>query len=71
MKKKLCRSEDRMIAGVIAGLADYFDQDATIWRLAAVAVLVLTGFMPGVLLYFIAWIVVPNQSSGPVTYTVR
>ncbi len=48
-----------MIAGVCAGLAEYFDHDPTLWRLAFALFLVLTGFMPGVLLYILAWIIVP------------
>jgi len=58
--KRLYRSrDDVMIAGVCAGLAEHWEQDPTWWRLAFALFLVLTGFMPGVLLYVIAWIVMP------------
>ena len=72
-KKKLYLSDNKMIAGVMAGFAEYFDQDPTIWRLGAVVFLVLTGFMPGVLLYMLAWIVMPHRNSTGVheaEYTV-
>ena len=60
--KRLYRSRsDVMIVGVLAGIAEYFGHDSTIWRLAFVAFLVLTGIMPGVLLYIIAWIVIPLE----------
>lgn len=61
-KRKLYRStEDRLVAGVLAGLAEYFDQDAVFWRLGFVALLFLTGFMPAILFYFIAWILIPEK----------
>ena len=59
-QKKLCRSRQNvLVAGVCSGLAEYFDHDPTLWRLGFALFLVLTGFMPGVLLYIIAWIVMP------------
>jgi phage shock protein C len=61
--KRLLRStNDRKIAGVCAGVADYFDLDPTLVRvLWALAVLCAgTGF----LLYIILWIVVPEGSTG-------
>lgn len=62
MKKKLYRSrEDRIVAGVLSGLAEHFDQDATFWRLGFVLFLIITGFMPGVLMYVVAWIIIPER----------
>lgn len=61
-KKKLYRSNnDVLIAGVLSGLAEYFDHDATFWRLAFVALVLFTGVMPGLLLYVVAWIVIPVE----------
>lgn len=48
-----------MIAGVLAGMAEYFDHDPVLWRIGFVILLIATGLMPGVLVYFIAWIVIP------------
>ena len=57
MAKKLYRSyEDRRIAGVCGGLADYFDIDSTIVRLIAVILAFAGG---GILAYFVAWLIVP------------
>lgn len=64
MTKKLYRSTDqRIIAGVCGGLAEYFDIDVTIVRLIAVALL-LPGGLPGLLPYIIMWIVVPSKEKA-------
>jgi len=60
--RKLRRSRDnKMIAGVAAGVAEFFDLDATIVRIVWVLMVVLAGF--GGLLYVIMWIVVPMEGS--------
>jgi len=57
-KKKLYRSrKDKMIAGVCAGLANYFGMDSTWMRLIFVVFLLLGG--SALLVYAILWIVVP------------
>ncbi|MEX0931117.1 MAG: PspC domain-containing protein, partial [Candidatus Paceibacterota bacterium] len=50
-----------LVAGVLSGFAEYFEQDATHWRLAFVVFLIITGVMPGVLIYIGAWIVIPQK----------
>lgn len=58
-EKKLVRSTtDRMIAGVAAGLADYMNLDPTIVRLLFVLLALAGG--PGILIYIIMWIVMPE-----------
>ncbi len=60
MMKKLYRNtEEAWVGGVLAGMADYFEQDVTLWRLSFIFLLFLTGFMPLLLLYVVAWIIVP------------
>ncbi len=58
-RKKLYRSQDKMLGGVCAGVADYFDIDPSIARLLF-AFFVLCGG-GGILLYIIMWIIVPEQ----------
>ncbi|MFP4111469.1 MAG: PspC domain-containing protein [Candidatus Woesearchaeota archaeon] len=59
-QKKLYRSrKDKMIAGVCGGLADYFDIDSVWVRLIFVVLLFMEGF--GVLIYIIAWAIVPEN----------
>ena len=61
MKKKLYRSEsDRRLAGVCGGIAEYFDVDSTLIRLAFVFFVLAAG--TGILAYIIAAIVMPNES---------
>lgn len=69
MYKKLERDrEQAMIAGVLAGLANYFNHDKTLYRLLAVVGLILTGVFPGVLFYLVAWLLMPVKSSSePIT----
>jgi phage shock protein C len=58
MEKKLQRNEqDKMLAGVCAGLADYFDVDVT-WVRIAFVIATLAG-ASGFLAYIILWIAVP------------
>jgi phage shock protein C len=48
-----------MLGGVCAGLADYFDIDVSIVRLAFVGIAILSAFFPMFIFYIIAWIVIP------------
>ncbi|MFH1126795.1 MAG: PspC domain-containing protein [archaeon] len=58
--KKLYRSrKNRMIAGVCGGIAEYFDIDPTLVRLAWILVTFAGG--AGLLAYLIAWIIVPEE----------
>jgi phage shock protein C len=60
MTKKLYRSEkNKMIAGVCAGLGDYFDVDFTLVRLIFVALTLVTAIFPMLIFYIVAWIVIP------------
>lgn len=58
--KRLYRSrQERVIAGVCGGIAEYFDVDPTIIRLAW-AIFTLVSFGAGILAYLIAWLIVPE-----------
>ena len=62
--KKLERPHDgAVVAGVMAGLAKYFNQDPLLFRLVAFAIILFTGFFPGLLLYIVAWVVIPKGST--------
>ncbi|MGX4594430.1 PspC domain-containing protein [Leuconostoc sp. JNUCC 76] len=59
--KKLTRSRDnRVIAGVLGGIANYFNWDATLVRIIFV-VLGLLPVLPGILVYIIAWVLIPDE----------
>ena len=50
-----------MLAGVAAGLAEYFDVDVTLVRIGLVALTLLGG--AGVPLYVAAWLLIPEEGS--------
>lgn len=61
--KKLYRSEsDRTLCGVCAGIAEYFEIDPTLIRLAWVFCC-LFGVFPAVIAYIIAAVIVPSESA--------
>jgi len=67
--KKLYRSrENAMIGGVCAGLAEYFNIDASLARLAAV-ILIFPGGL-SIWAYIVAWIVIPHKPLITDTSTV-
>jgi phage shock protein PspC (stress-responsive transcriptional regulator) len=53
------RTDDRMVAGVCSGVADYFGVDPTIVRLAVVVGTVL-GFGTLLVAYVLAWLLMPE-----------
>jgi phage shock protein C len=62
MAKRLFRLvEQKKLGGICAGLADYFDLDVSLVRLIFVGVALITGILPMVLFYLIAWLVIPAQ----------
>lgn len=70
-KKRLKRDEEKaVISGVMAGLAEYFDQDPVLFRIIAIVFLVLTGFFPGLLFYLAAWILMAKHKTPQVDYEV-
>ncbi len=58
--KRLTRSNNRMLAGVCAGLADYFGWDVTVVRIVYALATVFTAFS-GIIVYIILWIVMPEK----------
>lgn len=61
MEKKLHRSgTNRMISGVCGGIGEYLNVDPTVVRLVAVAILIMTGLVPGALIYLIAALIIPE-----------
>jgi phage shock protein PspC (stress-responsive transcriptional regulator) len=57
----LCRpKQGRMIAGVVAGLADRFGIERTLARVLYVVLSVVSVAFPGILVYVILWFVIPE-----------
>ena len=59
-RRRLTRSSRyKMIAGVCGGLAEYFDMDPTIVRVAYVLISIVSAAFPGLLAYIILMFVMP------------
>jgi phage shock protein C len=52
---------NRWIAGVVAGLANYFGMDVTLARVLYVLISIFSAAFPGILVYIILWILVPEE----------
>ena len=62
-KKKLYRKEEgKLIAGVCAGIAEYFSIDVTVVRLAWIILSLLAGC--GVIAYLIAILIMPMKAGN-------
>ena len=61
--KKLYKSNNRMICGVCAGVAEYFGIDPTLVRLAFL--LLAAGWGSGLLAYIVAAIIIPEPPADP------
>ncbi len=60
--RKLYKSrENRVVAGVMGGLGEYFDIDPVLFRVVFVAFSVFTAIFPGVLAYIFMALVMPEQ----------
>ena len=71
MKKRLERDQEKaVVSGVLAGMANYFEQDPVLFRIAAITFLIITGVFPGVVIYLLAWIVMPKQKAQRADYQV-
>ena len=56
----LTRSRNKMIAGVCAGIAEYFGWEVTLFRVVYVIVSILSAAFPGILVYIVLWIMMPR-----------
>lgn len=65
--KKLYRSEDnKILGGVLGGVAEYYTIDPVIIRLLAVLIAVVTGIVPFALVYLLGVIAIPKQNQAEV-----
>ena len=60
-KTRICRSDDTIIAGVCAGLAEYFDVDPFWFRL--ITALLLFNGPAAIFIYLIMWWIMPLKSN--------
>ncbi len=63
MEKKLTKSKDKKLGGVCGGLAEYFGMDATWMRLIWAILSICSVGFPGLILYFIFWLIMPEPDA--------
>ncbi len=56
----LHRSDDRMLAGVCGGIAEWLDWSPTTVRFLYVMVSILSAAFPGILIYLLLWFLMPQ-----------
>lgn len=61
LRRPKAGSPDRKIAGVAASIANYFDIDVVLIRLL-LALTLVPGGIPGLVIYLIAWLVIPEEA---------
>jgi phage shock protein PspC (stress-responsive transcriptional regulator) len=59
----LKRSNNKMIAGVCGGIAEWLGWDPTIVRVGYVLLSIFSAAFPGILVYIILWVVMPKADS--------
>lgn len=59
-KKLVLPKKGKKIGGVAQALANYFEIDVTLVRVIWV-LLLMPGGLPGILPYFLLWIVIPEE----------
>lgn len=60
VNKKLYRSDNKILGGVCAGFAEYIDADPSLVRLIYVGISLISGIFAGILVYILAWIIIPE-----------
>lgn len=61
VKKLYLSNDDKRIYGVCGGIAEYFEVDPTVVRLAWVILTLVSGIIPGLVAYILAIIIMPQQ----------
>lgn len=64
VKKMYISNTDKKISGVCGGIAEYFDIDSTVVRLAWIIITLISGVIPGLIAYILAIIIMPKQQSA-------
>ena len=60
--KRLYRSRtNRVFAGVVGGLGEYFGIDPVLLRIIWILIVVFTGVFPGLLVYILSAFIIPEK----------
>ena len=69
--KTLTRSNDKIIAGVCGGIAEYLGWTPTIVRVAYFFVAAISAAFPGILVYLVLWVVMPAPDAQGRSFEVH
>lgn len=61
MEKKLTKSNDKKLAGVCAGIAEYLDIDPTVVRVAYAMLSFFSAAFPGLVVYIVLALIMPEK----------
>lgn len=61
MKKLYLSKDDKKIFGICGGIGETYDIDPTVVRLVAVGIAIITAIIPAVIMYIIAWAIIPEK----------
>lgn len=61
MKKIYRVAAGKKLGGICSGIADQYNFDVTLVRLAFVFITVLTSFVPGIVTYLVGWYLIPEK----------
>jgi phage shock protein PspC (stress-responsive transcriptional regulator) len=64
MQKIYRLEKGKKIAGICTGVAEIFNIDVTIVRLAFVFLTALTMIWPGIVTYLVGWYLIPVKDAG-------
>ena len=61
---------NRMLAGVCGGLAEFLGWDPTLTRVVFVLVSIFSAAFPGIIVYLVLWLLMPQAPEGTATPVV-
>jgi len=56
--------QDRVLAGVVGGIAARFGWNATLLRIVYVLFSAISAAFPGILVYIILWLLIPEEGGA-------
>ncbi len=62
-KELVLDTKDKKFAGVAGGIAKYFDADPALVRVVAVILVILTGIIPGIIIYGVFYLLMKNTDT--------
>jgi phage shock protein C len=61
MKRIYRDTDNKMVAGICAGIGEMINIDPTIIRLAVVFTTIVTAVFPCIIAYLVGWVIIPEK----------